>query len=84
MNADTSTLTSEQRLVLAEKQLLILDVQVNRIVADIESEKETRNRVNQDLVVLLENQDKRLRIVEKSVWIGFGILAAIQVLLKFQ
>lgn len=80
---DTSGLALEHRLVIAEKEILIINTQLGRIISDIESEKATRARTSAAHTESLEALDKRLRVVEKSIWIAFGILAAIQVLLKF-
>lgn len=80
---NTSGLSAENRLTLVEKEILVINTQLGRIVSDIESEKATRARVSASHTSSLEALEKRLRIVEKSIWIGFGALAAIQVFLKF-
>jgi hypothetical protein len=77
-----SNLSADQRIDNLEKSVLILETQVQRIVSDIESEKGTRTRANQNVLDLMDVLDKRLRWVEKSIWIGFGLLLAAQVLLK--
>ena len=74
----TSDLGDRERIVLLEKHFLVLETQVNRIVSDIQSEKATRNRSNVALTKAIEAIDKRVRVLEKSIWIGFGLLAAVQ------
>jgi hypothetical protein len=74
----TSQLTIEERVTSLEKHFLVLDSQVHRIVADIESEKGTRARLNIALTDSIDGMDKRLRLVERSIWIGFGALGVIQ------
>ena len=81
---DTSRLTESQRIEVLEKSVLVLETQLERIVSDIESEKGTRARVSQSLFDSMSALDKRLRLVEKSIWIGFGLLLAAQVLLKLK
>jgi hypothetical protein len=51
-----------------------LEVQVSRIVADIESEKGTRSRANEAI-------DTRLRGVERANWMGVGALMLFQLIL---
>jgi hypothetical protein len=74
----TAKLSEVDRITLLEKHFLVLDSQVRRIVADIESEKGTRARLNVTLTDSIESMDKRLRLVERSIWIGFGALGVIQ------
>ena len=75
-------MNTEERIILLEKQVLVIHEQINRLVSDAESEKATRSRVNKSIIEMIGDLDKRTRLVEKSIWIGFGVLAAIQFLLK--
>ena len=81
---DTSNLTDARRIEFLEKSVLILETQIERIIADIESEKGTRSRATQSLFEAMETLDKRLRLVEKSIWVGFGLLLAAQLLLRLK
>jgi hypothetical protein len=57
-----------------EGRIIWLEVQTNRIIADIESEKGTRQRVNIEF-------DKMIRELQKTVWKGVGGLIVIQALI---
>lgn len=82
MPLDTSQLTVEQKISVLEKQVIVMEAQVARIVSDIESEKGTRARAARELSDSIVTIDKRLRLVEKSIWIAFGLLLAAQIFLK--
>lgn len=70
------------RLALLETRLKelkdIMDLKIGRIVSDIESEKDTRARVNEDWKHDLMVIRKDLRAIEKNVWIGIGIITTLQ------
>lgn len=63
-----------------ELKLQALELQMERVVSDIESEKETRARANANL-------DERLREVEKTIWKAVGgmgvILAVLTIVVRF-
>lgn len=82
MPLDTSQLSSDKRIELLEKQMLVMETQLDRIISDIESEKGTRSRASRELSEAVTALDKRLRLVEKSIWIAFGLLLAAQIFLK--
>lgn len=54
------------------ERVTVLEVRVNRIVADIESEKGTRARANAE-------HDVRLRAVERAMYVGIGAIALLQI-----
>jgi hypothetical protein len=57
-------------------KLVRLEEQLARLVADIESEKDTRRRVNLDY-------ETRLRNLEKTIWKAAGALAVLQSLISY-
>lgn len=71
-----------QRVERLEKQFLVLHTQQQRIISDIESEKDTRARVNIDTLDGIKELDKRVRLLEKAIWIGIGVVVVVEFLLK--
>lgn len=75
-------------------RLTALETQMKRIISDIESEKETRSRMNTEILSKLssiegkvdkrhdENQRMMMRIW-KTIGIGMGIIVTISTLLHF-
>lgn len=57
-----------------------IDLQLGRLIADIESEKGTRLRLHADWKAEVEKLQRRLASLERHVAIGIGIIAALQVL----
>lgn len=64
-----------------ETRVAVLEVQVGRIVSDIESEKATRARVNEDIIDKLDKMDTAQRRTEKILYMGLGALAVLQFIL---
>jgi len=64
-----------------ETRLTVLEVQVKRIVSDIESEKGTRSRAGSDLNARLDQIDHAQRKQERILYIGMGALGALQFLI---
>ena len=56
-----------------EVRLAVLEAQVARIVSDIESEKDTRSRVNSEIMSSLRAIDSAQRKTEKIIWFGVGM-----------
>lgn len=76
-----------------ERRLTRLEDQVNRLLSDAESEKDTRRRTSDDLAkkfeALVANWDKRIdmlevriRVLERNMYIAAGFIAALQIILK--
>lgn len=61
-----------------EVRIAILETQMGRIVSDIESEKDTRARVNSEIMESLRAIDSAQRKTEKIIWSGLGALAVLQ------
>jgi hypothetical protein len=79
---DTSRLTVEQRVELVEKQILIMHYQHQRIVSEIESEKGTRSRLNSDMLSGVRELEKRVRLLERAIWSGIGIILFVEFLFR--
>ena len=65
-----------------EHRFTRLEQQVDRLVADAESEKETRRRVSTDETERFNCLDKRIRVLERNMYIAFGAVAMLQLVLK--
>lgn len=61
------------------ERVVRLEVQMGRVVSDIESEKSTRSRTNSD-------HEERLRAIEKTIWkasgLAIAVLAVVDVILR--
>lgn len=79
---DTSTLSLLQRTELLEKQVLIIHYQQQRIVSEVESEKGTRARLNADMLSGVRELEKRVRLLERAIWSGIGIILFVEFLFK--
>ena len=79
---DTSKLNPDQRVELLEKQILIVHYQQQRIVSEIESEKGTRARLNADMLAGVRELEKRVRLLERAIWSGIGIILFVEFLFK--
>lgn len=66
-----------------ERRISNTEIQQARFVSDLESEKGTRVRINAQLDNDIRSLGTRMSAVEKSVWMGVGILIAVQVLLNY-
>lgn len=64
------------------ERIIALEIQVERMISDIESEKGTRARANEERKRQIEKIEVRLFSVEKSLWFGVGALAAFELVLK--
>lgn len=69
------------------ERLLLLEMRVNRLVSDAESEKRTRAQANADVGMRLDAMDNRLREVERTMWKAAGalglLLAMLEISLKY-
>lgn len=81
---DTSQLTVEQRTDLLEKKILVLHYQQERLVSDVESEKGTRARLNSDMLAGVRDLEKRVRLLERAIWSGIGVVIFFEFLLKYK
>jgi len=76
--------SGEIRLAILERVLKEIeektDLKIGRIVADIESEKGTRARLHEEWRRDVISVKDRLSTMERHVWIGVGIIGALQVL----
>jgi hypothetical protein len=57
--------------------------QQGRFESDIESEKGSRARANSETTQTLAAMDARLRVVERSVWLGTGGIIAVQIAIAY-
>lgn len=60
-----------------------LQVLTDVLVKQIESEKKAVELFKVNMEIILGKLDDRLRVVERNMYIAFGILVALQFLLKF-
>ena|SRR5688572_7302474 len=79
---DTANLDTLQRVALLEKQVLIVHYQQQRLVSEIESEKGTRSRLNADMLSGVRELEKRVRLLERAIWSGIGIILFVEFLFK--
>lgn len=80
--SDTSILSVDQRVSLIEKQILVMHYQQQRLVADAVSEKGTRARLNADMLQGVRDLEKRVRLLERAIWSGIGIVIFVEFLFK--
>jgi hypothetical protein len=80
--SDTSQLKIEDRVGMLEKQMLIIHYQQQRLVSDATSEKGTRSRLNESMLVGIKELEKRVRLLEKAIWSGIGIVIFVEFLIK--
>lgn len=80
--SDTSILSVDQRVSLIEKQILVMHYQQQRLVADAVSEKGTRERLNADMLQGVRDLEKRVRLLERAIWSGIGIVIFVEFLFK--
>ncbi|HEU4344042.1 MAG TPA: hypothetical protein VFU31_21005 [Candidatus Binatia bacterium] len=66
-----------------ERRISGAEIQNARIVSDIESEKGTTRRVNAQIDADIRTLSGRVSAVEKAVWMGVGIIIAVQTLLSY-
>jgi hypothetical protein len=66
-----------------EKRIVVLEIQVGRVVSDIESEKGTRGRVNVETFAHLLKLEERVRRLELAIVAMGSALGILQVVLKF-
>lgn len=64
-----------------EIRIAVLETQMGRIVSDIESEKETRARVNSDIMIALKEHSEAQSRTDKILYMGLGGLATLQFVL---
>ncbi len=65
-----------------ESRVTALEVQVNRIISDIESEKRVRAEVNLTLFGKIEKLRDNLSEHAKYIYIGMGGLGALELILR--
>lgn len=70
------------KIASLDRRTTILYMQLKHITSQVQSEKGTRSRGNQTILKEIKDMDTRLRIVEKSIWTGFGILIMLEILLR--
>lgn len=72
-----------------DRRIIILEQQVGRLLSDTDSEKDTRRRVNSDMLQQMKNLDTawdlqfekvdiRLKALEKNMYLALGALALLQ------
>lgn len=58
------------------------EIQIERIVSDVESEKSTRARVNSDIYAKLEKIQENQQQTNRILWMMLGGLMVLQVVLQ--
>lgn len=77
-----------ERIAKLETQLLFgerisrMEQQIGRLVSDYESEKGTRARVNIENNLALKEIDKRIRSIERNLYIAAGAIVAADYLFR--
>lgn len=61
------------------ERVRVVEVRIDRMVSDIESEKGTRARANERLSNQIEALDKRLTRHDRLIWMAAGVLAALNI-----
>lgn len=59
-----------------------MEIQMERIVSDIESEKETRSRVNTDIYAKLDKIQGAQEQTNRILWMMLGGLMVLQIVLQ--
>lgn len=60
-----------------------MEIQMERIVSDIESEKGTRARINSDIYAKLEKIQDAQQQTNRILWMMLGGLMVLQIVLQF-
>lgn len=63
--------------------MMKLETQMGRLVSDAQSEKGTRSRSNDRIDKRFDGMEKRLRYVERNMYIAMGGLAVLEISLRF-
>lgn len=66
-----------------DARLVRLETQVERVLSDIESEKGTRTRVNVEITKRFDDLEKRVRIVERNIWLASGAITVVVFVANF-
>lgn len=77
-----------------DRRIIILEQQVGRLLSDTDSEKDTRRRVNSDMLQQMKNLDTawslqfdkvdiRVKALEKNMYLAIGALGLLQLLMPF-
>lgn len=64
------------------KKVMALESSLASLRARVESEERARDEWREEVKSLLSTIDARIRVVEKIVWTGVGILAVLQLFAK--
>jgi len=59
------------------ERIVRLETQVNRLVSDAESEKDTRRRVSDSINQRFVVSEDRVRSLERTIWMASGAVAVI-------
>jgi len=59
------------------ERIVRLETQVNRLVSDAESEKDTRRRVSDSINQRFIVSEDRVRSLERTIWMASGAVAVI-------
>ena len=65
------------------ERIVVLKMQVERLVSDAESEKDTRRRVNQGIEARFVATEGRLGKIERTIWTAAGALAIVVLLAEW-
>lgn len=72
-----------QPVTTINERLATVEAQVARLVSDAQSEKGTRSRSNDRIDKRFDEVEKRLRCVERNMYIAMGGLGALEIGLRF-
>jgi hypothetical protein len=72
---------TDEHLYSVEGRLVKLEVQVGRFIADIESEKGTRQRVSVHMNGVIKTVHEEIKELQRMVWKAVGGLIVIQALI---
>lgn len=65
-----------------EKKIMALEINMASLREKVESDERAREEWRDEVKTLLSTIDARIRVVEKIVWTGVGILAVLQLFVK--
>lgn len=65
------------------ERLIRVEAKLETMFEALDEMKAIRNEMNMQLSAALEKLDKRIRDVEKYIWVGMGGLAVLQVIIAF-
>jgi hypothetical protein len=65
------------------ERVAILQTQMDRLVSDAESEKDTRKRASTAILTKFDAIEERLRAIDRRMWIWMGVVSAFVFIANF-